>query len=244
MHNSSWSQEELSVIRALALQVRLVTAEQLAKGWFAGFVDAAARAETLIGRLRKASFIDRIVSEAHPLLEQVRPLFSWKVGTAHPEDREILAVAEQSRARWRLPHVPVEVFRAGKRACRAFGAFVDARRIKHCEVTHDLHLTEVFIDYRRRRPRLAAQWLGEGAFPKLGLSILGMKDPDAYLLDSCGVGLRVIEYGGSYEAEHLRAFHRHCAGGAARRLSKVAGMHEASTFQRLYPGKGIDYELW
>jgi hypothetical protein len=100
----------------------------------------------------------------------------------------------------------------------------------------------VFLRYRLLRPRLATGWRGEATLPKLGFAIRGMKDPDAFLVDSQSRCRRVIEVVGTYEVHHLCAFHAHCAGDAAARLARHRGLSTA--FSNLYPQEGIGYELW
>jgi hypothetical protein len=201
----------------------MLTVEQAAQGWFAQSSNSANASRRALGRLERAGLVERRTLEAHPFLPMQRPLFAWKVGDPPPRSDQWDAIASRSQERWTAPHVAVEVWLATKRAAHAFGAFVDARRARHSEATHDLHLSQVFLRYRLRKPRLAEQWLGEGAFPKLGFDIRGMKDPDAFLLDGSGAAYRIVEFGGSYDADHLQAFHAHCSGQAAEKLARHIG---------------------
>lgn len=244
MNLTGWTDEEFSVARALALQLRLMSLGQVAHGWYRGHSDSECRADTALAKLRAAGIVDRLRLEAHPFLPQVRPLMAWNRDALRANPPCWETIAEQTRGRWQLPHEPVEVYRATKRACHLFGAFVDAGRERHCEATHDLHLAQVFVAYRLRKPRLAAQWLGEAAFPKLGFQIRGMKDPDAFLVSGDGTAVRIIEFAGSYEADHLRSFHDHCAGGASHRLTELRHSAWRQTWQRIYPTEGTSYELW
>jgi hypothetical protein len=222
----------------------MLTGDQVAREWFGTASDPIACAGRALERLRSGGLIDRRTLEAHPLLPQSGPLLAWKPGMPRPTHDQFQSLADRARGRWPLAHIPLEVYVASKQTCRLFGAFVDAQGARHCETTHDLHLAEVFVLYRLRKPRLASQWLGEGAFPKLGLELRGMKDPDAFLIDSQGAAQRVIEFAGSYEVDHLRAFHNHCSGGAADKLSRQRRERTEGLLSRLYPVEGISYELW
>lgn len=244
MQSGEWSPAEQDVLRTIALRVRLVTAAQIDRGGFTETTPTEGSRANALSRLEAAGLIERRRTEAHPLLDLRQPLLAWKVGTPGPSDSQLRVIAERSRARWDQPHQPVDVYRATKRATALLGAFVDARDSRPHEATHDLHLTEVYLVYRRRFPRLATQWHGEAEFPKLGFEIAHLKDPDALLIDRTGVATRIVEFAGSYEADHLRAFHEHCAGGAARRLATQGWAKAGSPWARLYAPAGTSYELW
>jgi len=247
-----WSAAELSIARALALQVRLLTTEQVAKGWFQDAADPHTSAMNALARLAHAGLIEPLTQEAHPLLPLEQPLFVWNVGDPCPNPLDFVQLAVQSQMRWHKPHVPVSLWRATKRCSHIWGAFLDARRIRQFEVSHDLHLAEVFVRYCRQHKQAATDWLGEAAFPKLGFELKGMKDPDAFLVDTTGAATRVIEFAGSYEADHLWDFHAHCSGQAAQKLARwfervrKDSHHRDSggRLARLYAPGGTAYELW
>lgn len=244
MHSWEWQPVEQEIVRTMTLRVRLVTAEQVARGWFASSDDQIAAARAVLSRLEQGKLLTRRVLEAHPILEMRRPLVAWSVGSPAPTEVDWESVAAKARSRWDQDHVPVEVYSATKEAVSVCGAFLDSRHVKHSEATHDLHFTEVYLRYRHRAPRLAARWLGEAAFPKLGFEIHRMKDPDAFIVSADGVADRVVEFAGSYDAEHLAAFHDHCAGGATQRLADQGWYASDSALARLYAPEGTGYELW
>jgi hypothetical protein len=207
-------------------------------------------ARTALTRLADAGLIESLTLEAYPLLPLLRPLFAWNVGDPCPPPTHWDQIAAQSQNRWNKPHVPVEVWRATKRASHIWGAFHDARRVRHSEASHDLHLAEVFVRYRRERPAAADDWFGEAAFPKLGFDLKRMKDPDAFLMSDSGTAHRVVEFAGSYQAEHLWEFHAHCSGQAAEKIARWFGKISTSSrggtrrLARLYATGGTGYELW
>ena len=247
-----WSPAELSIARALALQVRVMTVPQVAAGWFADTADPRASALTALCRLANAGLVESLTLEAHPLLPLQQPLFVWRAGDPCPNPLDFVVISVQSQARWNRPHVPVALWRATKRASHVWGAFHDARRIRHSEASHDLHFAEVFVRYRCQHQHAAADWLGEAAFPKLGFELKGMKDPDAFLVNETGVAYRVVEFAGSYEADHLWDFHAHCSGRAAEKLARrftarpvsAPRRPSASRLASLYAPGGTAYELW
>lgn len=242
MSDTTWNTIELSIVRALAIQVRAMTSNQIARGWFDISRNPQKAAKATLRRLASAGLIESVRAEAPVPLRLSRPLLQWKTGGRRPSDDQLVAVAASGRKRASLTHSLLTIYRASRRAYRVFGSFADEHQLRWCEIGHDLHLAEVFVAYRSFRPDLARLWLGEGAFPKLGFHIRGMKDPDAFLVDASGRARRVIEFVGSYEVDHLQAFHAHCSAEAARRLRIHRGLKRA--FRHLYPDEGIGYELW
>jgi hypothetical protein len=244
MSNSLWTATEYDVLRALAVQVGTLSLDQIVRGWLAPGHNAEQHAESLITNLVRAKLICRRIVEAHPLICIKRPLFSWRPGKPAPNEELLSELSVKSCRRWTESEKPVEVFIASRIAVRLFGAFGSARDAKPCEATHDLHVSEVFIRYRRFATRLSRTWLGESAFPKLGLHIRGIKDPDAFLMGSKHRANRVVEFAGKYSVKHLQRFHLHCAGRAAEQL-RVNGQKRGSKhLMRLYHPDGTGYEIW
>ena len=76
-------------------------------------------------------------------------------------------------------------------------------KIKLTQMTHDLHLAEVFLIYRLRGLPMD-EWIGEDNFP--GSWSLRQR-PDGLLRRADGTIYRAIEYGGDYAPERLRELH-------------------------------------
>ena len=239
----------MSILRALAVQIRIASLDQIARGWYPSGTSATAEAKAALCRLEHCGLICRRIVEAQPIVPLPRPIFAWKPADPPPSNEVLEEIAEKSNDRWSSDDVPVEVHYASSRAARLFGAFSDVRHAKHCEATHDLHLSEVYLRYRLKTPRLAANWRGESAFPKFGFEFKGMKDPDAFLLDSSHRATRIIEFSGKYSVAHLRTFHEHCSGLAANRLAtRRHATHSArrpsASLLNLYSPEGTRYEIW
>lgn len=222
----------------------MMTVEQLGRCWFRRQEDSVGRAQVLATHLENLHLIERRTFEAHPLIRLARPLFTWNPGEPQPTREQFESLAETSRKRWKKMHVAIEVLIASKTAVRLFGAFSDARHARHNEITHDLHLTEVFIRSRKGNRPPEWEWWGESAFPKLGFEIKGMKDPDAFFMDGEGQCQCVIEFAGVYSAEHLAKFHAHCSGQAAAKIRRRFASVPASVLTQLYAPTGTAYELW
>ena len=136
-----WSAIERDVLRTIALCVRALTVRQVSKGWFEGKADEAA--QKVLSRLENAELVKRTIVEAHPVIKLERPLLTWTRGSRTPSHHQFESLATAIRDRWNQSHRAIEVFTATKRAAAAFGSFVDASGLKHCEATHDLHVAEI-----------------------------------------------------------------------------------------------------
>lgn len=235
---------EFGIARALALQVRLLTVDQITRCWFSHCTNPLPRAEQAIAKLKRSGLIERRIFEAHPFIRLTRPLFSWNPGDRNPTSAQLDDLADRLENRWKIGTQAIEAYIATKDASHIFGAFSDARHEKHSEATHDLHLANVFVRYHVKEQNSQLSWWGEAAFPKLGFEIKGMKDPDAFLLDGDGRAQRVVEFAGVYSAEHLTTFHAHCAGKAAAAARRRFAALESSALSQLYGPGGTSYELW
>lgn len=238
-----WQPVERAILRALALQVRLMTLDQIARIWFADAPAPNDSAREAVRRLEGAALLRRHVFEAHPLLPLDEPILTWTPQDRFPTEPELQEISRAVTGRWKLPEQPVEAFLATRETCHLFGVFHGASSTKPCEATHDLHVAEVFVRYSRRHAALAADWLGEAAFPKLGFEIRRMKDPDAFIVDADGSIQRVVEFAGKYNVEHLEALHKHCAGQAHDRIARSV-QNSRGQLSRLYSPSGTEYEIW
>ena len=74
--------------------------------------------------------------------------------------------------------------------------------LKLTQMTHDLHVSEVFLRYRRRGQQAA--WRSEDQLP----SNWPLRSrPDAVLCNESGEIVHAVEYGGDYSATRLIELH-------------------------------------
>jgi hypothetical protein len=106
------SQNAYLLVRALALQVRLLTLDQMRRGWFPASKLVSDEATDCADHLVTAGLLERRVVEAHPVIDLKKPLFAWAPGSRHPSASDFQAIADASRMRWNSPHLAVEVFTA------------------------------------------------------------------------------------------------------------------------------------
>lgn len=126
------------------------------------------------------------------------------------------AVAYQLQSRWTEAPIACCVYAASRMTANLFASF-SGKLPPPIMWTHDLHVGEIYRQYRLSRPHEAQAWLGEDALGKAGH---GVKDPDAILRGDDGSIRRVIDFGGRYDAERVLDFHLH------------------------YSDRKLEYELW
>lgn len=199
----TWTERDLDIVETLALRVRILSLEQIAAGWWSPSNRQRASAQRRLVHLLRGGLLEQYVLPAHPLLTLEKPLFRWEPDDAPPAYE---AVAWQLQRRWTEPSQPTTALTASKLAANLFASYA-GKRLDPQHATHDLHVGEVYLWYCRNEPAGARAWLGEDAFPKAGYRI---KDPDAFLVNDDGSPIRVIEFGGRYDARRVADFHQHC----------------------------------
>lgn len=115
-------------------------------------------------------------------------------------------VSYRLRARWTEALRPVTVYTASDRAVRLYAG--SGGPLSHpLQVTHDLHVTAIFLRLLRENPGEATGWVSENVLAPLRR---GQKIPDAEIHDANGRALKVIEFGGGYAPERVRKVHEDC----------------------------------
>lgn len=192
------NEKDRLTLHHLVFAVRFLSVSQLARLRRCSRQSAARRARRLVksGWARRRRLLAQSI-EIHA------PLASWKPGTATP-DAAMISRAATSRYR----HVPlreIEAVAASNRTLRHFGW--DARPpLKRFQQTHDLGLSETFVYFWRRWPRLTHRcWVGEDCY--VALRGKGEKVEDAQLQHPrTGETLLVVEFAGKYRATRVAQF--------------------------------------
>lgn len=196
-----WTKVETEIMTSLTCQIRVLSQQQLERGWQTENATNALAAS--IVKLTAAQLIRTEVWNVVPPQIGNVPLFTWKPGAPKPD---MWRLSQTIRARWNRPSTTLTVYQATELAGRLFGSR-SGHKIRVIEQRHDLLLAEVFILYRRRLSELAECWVGEEALP---MAERGVKNPDAFLFDSLRQPRRVIESAGSYSQSQVETFHEYC----------------------------------
>jgi len=192
------------ILHTLARCARLITAVQAARLWWPEHPLATKWALRRLRQIVDAGWLVECRVLAQPLLELSSAIAIWHPGESPPSAP---LIARQLRTRWRQPARQVNVFVAATSTLRAFG-LTRGRPIKaHHQVTHDLHVAQVYVRWRELNPELALQWVGEDSLAPTGPFHVV---PDAMLVAADGRPLRAIEFGGRYPAHRLIRFHQDC----------------------------------
>ncbi len=193
------------LLATLCLKVRMLTASQIAATWWPAAPSANANAQRRLRGLVAGGFLHRQSLPAYPLLPLSNPILTWAPGEG-PPDYEV--VGYQLQHRWEdRQYEPTMVYFASRRAMCQLGG-TGTGRLRHADqASHDLHLSQVYLLFRQKKPELARCWVGEEEF---AVERLDEKLPDAVIKDSSGAVRLVVEFGGKYDPRRFRAFHEDC----------------------------------
>lgn len=198
-----------AVIHSLLFCVRLATLDQLARTWWSPSATGRKNAGNRVTSLLRSGWLSTRSVLARPLLPLIAPEQIWNPGDPAPD---FGALAWRLQSRWKQPVQLVRACLASPAAARRLGGPRRGRIKNLCQVTHDLHVSEIYLKRVRHEPALAQTWVGEDV---LAPQRRHQKLPDAVLQTSTGEIFRVIEFGGCYSATRVAQFHADCA---ARRL--------------------------
>lgn len=204
---------DLDLLSTLTMRVRLLAAAQVARLWKSGGATDRTDVRRRLRALAQFGLLDVRSVLAEPLLPMRCPLVTWKPGDAAPSFQ---AVAWRLRRRWTQSASETTVYLATDLAADTVGG-VAARLPTLGQETHDLHVSEVYLRLRQTDRSMADHWIGEEIVRP---TRIGEKLPDAMIVDPTGTPVRVVEFGGRYDAKRVAAFHQDCQ------------------------ARGIPYDLW
>lgn len=194
-----------TVIWTLTRKVRVLTLEQAARTWWPASPHPPEAATASLMRLEREGLVRLVSIMAHPEIELNAPAFRWEPGGSEPH---FGSIAYQLRARWKLPPVSTKVVAATKEAVRRFGGFIGDRLPRAAESTHDIHLTQVYLQILENDPSAAKRWVcehelyseGRGRHERLPDAVIRPRHRGAEQT-------LVIEFAGRYAKRKLQEFH-------------------------------------
>ena len=193
---------DLELLETLTSRVRFLSVRQVTRIWWPQH-RSDDRTRRRLRRLAAAGVVELHRINLRLLPATNGPVFVWRPGADEPD---AASLSDVFRNRWSDAARPIEVCVATSVTANLFAS--TAFRLPRLEQRdHDMLLATVYVQYRQRRPDLAARWIGEHVLPKAGYRV---KDPDAFLRADDGRIARVIEAAGRYSAEHIENFHEHC----------------------------------
>ncbi len=187
----------------LTRKVRLLSLRQTADHYYDG---ERANARRRLRQLVAAGLLVRATVIARPLPVLLTPVVAWRPGDATPDAG---VVSNRLKARWRnRPARECRVVLATAHAARLTGGRASGQLARETQATHDLGVAAVYLHFHRTDARRAEAWRGEDL---IAASRRGQKCPDAFLVDATGEVQAVVEFGGAYDPDRVRAFHLDCA---------------------------------
>lgn len=192
------------ILSVLTTRVRVRSTAQVGRTWWANASQPEAGARRRLRALAEAGLVTVDQVLAHREIALAGPVALWHRGLPEPD---FPALSARLARRWAEPERATPCVVATEQAAAQFGG-TGGRPPRDSEATHDIHLAAVYLRMRQELPTRAASWTPEAALKKGQ----GIKVPDAIVRD--GKYRTAIEFGGSYSAEKLAAFHRYCQGRA------------------------------
>ena len=199
------------VVRIVSSAVRMLGVHQVAREWWSDTRWGRSRAMRTLHELAVEDLLHvrRVLSR--PIEQLKAPLLRWQTQDPTP-DFEALSSWLHRRAMKSASMITI-VF-ATRRSVSLFGGD-RMPTIKLTQMTHDLHVSEVFLRFRRAGRQ--DEWCSED---QLSAEWPIRERPDAVLVDDAGDIVRALEYGGDYSPHRL------------------AELHSG------FSGVGLNYEIW
>ena len=196
---------DMLVLTMLLWDFRIAVNEQLVRAYRAGGVRNAGAARRRVRALVASGLLDFADVLARPLLDILIALYEWP-GTGRPDYGILPQLAWALERRWQQPLTSKRVYFASRKSINIFGG-VTKGAIKHYgQISHDLHVTEVALNYLERDPERMKSFVSEDANTE---HVPFQKVPDAifYDLDSNPPRpVQAVEVGGYYPEAKLHAF--------------------------------------
>ena len=202
--NFQLTQRDCDILECLSLKVRMFSIEQIGRTWWWGNRHKRSNALKRLRILEREGLIEIFEVLSHPEIELRKPLAIWKPGRLRPDFAKLSYLLKH---RWPDSHQMTSVAIATAKTAGRFGGF-GGRRPRRAEMTHDIHVSAVFLKFKTFRVSDARIWMSEDNYDAQREQLKGAKLPDAVLEKEDG--FLAIEFGGAYDKKKLAAFHRWC----------------------------------
>ena len=149
------NEREEEIVRTLADKVRVLTLSQVARTWWTESRWGKSRAKSALSRLAERKLVRLRRALARPINLDEQAIVEWSIGDVIP-DLETVATYLHRRAM--IDASMQSIVTAASKAVALFGTG-RATSIKLTQLTHDLHVSEVYLRYRDGE--LVKRWLSE-----------------------------------------------------------------------------------
>jgi hypothetical protein len=198
------TERDRDILLALVQKVRLLALRQIADHWWDGEL---ANARRRLKALARVDLVRRITVSARTLPPIEAPVATWQPGHSIPHFGQI---AYRLQNRWTRRAVrSLTAYVATDRTAQLYGGKARGDLKRPLQATHDLGVAAVWLCLHHQAPPWSEAWRSEDL---LAHTRHGEKLPDSFIIDGEGEPVWVIEFGGSYDAARVQAFHEDCAG--------------------------------
>ncbi len=185
----------------LSVRVRVLSVDQVAARFWPEAGQGRRLAKNRLAKLATAGLVTVQERVTRAMLDIQQPLAIWRLHRPPPDFAQL---ARTLATRW-----PDEVTRTAcvtvtEDGARGVAGVKASTPPADSEVSHDLHLAEVYFRMLEELPTRASTWILETHLPKGQ----GVKVPDAIVRD--GLDRAAIEFGGLYDRVKLESFHAYC----------------------------------
>ena len=190
------------ILQALSICVRLFSQTQIADHWFDG---DKANTRRRLRQLKEQNLIIGIMVRARTLPDLIKPVITWRPGDGTPDFGK---ASYTLRGRWTGRSVrTVSTYIAAQRATHMYGGRGCGELKKPGQAGHDLGVSQVWLQMANSSPEWAEAWRGEDV---MAHTRRGEKLPDGFVVNSNSEVVCVMEFGGSYDHQRVKAFHEDC----------------------------------
>lgn len=187
----------------LSLHSRVIGQRQTSHHWYN---DDDANCRRRMKQLVAQGLLMKTTVRARPIPPLDAPLIRWQPSQPVPAFSK---VAYQCQKRWKTRHLQnCVVYFASAKTAQMFGGRARGEIRKEMQVTHDMGVTQIWLNLDANAPDWADAWRGEDV---MSHTRRGQKLPDGFIVDAGNSVLCVMEFGGSYDEARIREFHEDCA---------------------------------
>lgn len=188
-----------AVLPALTV-LHFLSLEQISRGFTGGSLVLARR---LVAEVEQAGLVRRVRARMHEVDPLPELILQWAPGESRPDFGPL---AYRLSKRWAGPRTAQTLVVATSRSAKLFGGHPG--RIQVAALTHDLHMAEVYLHFRKVLPHRVVDWVSEATIAEKND---GRVLPDAAISDGNGGYSLFVEIAGHYNVERLNRFHAYCA---------------------------------
>lgn len=192
---------EKDILYILSWHVRVLSLEQIARGWWRGKATARRRANDFLKARSQSGWLHVRELISRPTASLEAPLVTWEPGQQRPDLKELSGLLIRRAG---TSPKKIKVVTATRKTRQLFGVAGAAHRPKLTQLSHDLFVSEVFLRYDADGLDIDRQWVSEDYLPK---DWPVRSRPDALIRDQEGEINRAVEYGGAYTLRRLATLH-------------------------------------